>query len=185
MQYCDRWKRDELHRLCTRTSSIRSSSWALRTSVLRYGRENPLCPVPLCLVVRLYITLRGLSPHPHSPPFSLIPQGRVLVLSLVSSFLLSGYSAGRSIMQLALSFSTLLASVLFVLSATGNGVEAAPAKRAPRSVTLPLTRIHHTRTDIHPQIVSSGIAMCSTRIVTIHCTDGRMNSSSSSTSTVA
>ncbi|KAI0661538.1 acid protease [Cubamyces menziesii] len=56
-------------------------------------------------------------------------------------------------MQLALSFSTLLASVLFVLSATGNGVEAAPAKRAPRSVTLPLTRIHHTRTDIHPQIL--------------------------------
>ncbi|KAI0370349.1 acid protease [Pilatotrama ljubarskyi] len=55
-------------------------------------------------------------------------------------------------MQLALSFTTLLASVLFVLSATGNGAEAAPAKRG-RSVTLPLTRLHQPRADVHPQIL--------------------------------
>ncbi|KAI0635714.1 acid protease [Trametes polyzona] len=55
-------------------------------------------------------------------------------------------------MQLALSFTTLLASVLFILSATGNGVEAAPAKRS-RSVTLPLTRLHQNRADVHPQIL--------------------------------
>ena len=55
-------------------------------------------------------------------------------------------------MQLALSFSTLLASVLFILSATDNGVQAAPAKRA-RTVTLPLTRLHQNRGDIHPQVV--------------------------------
>lgn len=42
-------------------------------------------------------------------------------------------------MQLALSFTTLLASVLYILSATSGSVEAAPAKRS-RSVTLPLTR---------------------------------------------
>ncbi|KAH9856515.1 acid protease [Lenzites betulinus] len=55
-------------------------------------------------------------------------------------------------MQLALSFTTLLASVLVLLSATGNGVEAAPAKRS-RSVTLPLTRLHQNRADVHPQIL--------------------------------
>ncbi|CDO70870.1 hypothetical protein BN946_scf184804.g2 [Trametes cinnabarina] len=55
-------------------------------------------------------------------------------------------------MQLALSFTTLLASVLFVLSATGN-VEAAPAKRGSRAVTLPLTRIHQNRGDVHPQVL--------------------------------
>ncbi len=56
-------------------------------------------------------------------------------------------------MQLALSFTTLLASVLYILSATSGSVEAAPAKRS-RSVTLPLTRIHQNRDDVHPQIVS-------------------------------
>ncbi|OSD06372.1 acid protease [Trametes coccinea BRFM310] len=55
-------------------------------------------------------------------------------------------------MQLALSFTTLLASVLFVLSATSN-VEAAPAKRGSRAVTLPLTRIHQNRGDVHPQVL--------------------------------
>lgn len=59
-------------------------------------------------------------------------------------------------MQLALSFTTLLASVLVLLSATGNGVEAAPAKRS-RSVTLPLTRLHQNRADVHPQIVSASL----------------------------
>ncbi|KAI9060981.1 acid protease [Trametes sanguinea] len=54
-------------------------------------------------------------------------------------------------MQLALSFTTLLASVLFVLSATSN-VEAVPAKRS-RAVTLPLTRIHQNRGDVHPQVL--------------------------------
>ncbi|KAI0833254.1 acid protease [Trametes gibbosa] len=55
-------------------------------------------------------------------------------------------------MQLALSFTTLLASVLVILSATGNSVDAAPAKRS-RSVTLPLTRLHQNRADVHPQIL--------------------------------
>ncbi|EJF64597.1 acid protease [Dichomitus squalens LYAD-421 SS1] len=55
-------------------------------------------------------------------------------------------------MQLALSFSALLASVLFVLSATDSGVQAAPAKRA-RTVTLPLTRLHQNRGDVHPQVL--------------------------------
>lgn len=55
-------------------------------------------------------------------------------------------------MQLALSFTTLLASVLYILSATSGSVEAAPARRS-RSVTLPLTRIHQTRADVHPQIL--------------------------------
>ncbi|KAI0649313.1 acid protease [Trametes meyenii] len=55
-------------------------------------------------------------------------------------------------MQLALSFTTLLASVLYVLSVTSSGVEAAPAKRS-RSVTLPLTRLHQNRGDVHPQVL--------------------------------
>ncbi|KAI1797305.1 acid protease [Ganoderma leucocontextum] len=55
-------------------------------------------------------------------------------------------------MQLALSFSTLLASVLVVLSATDSGVQAAPAKRA-RTITLPLTRLHQNRGDVHPQVL--------------------------------
>ncbi|KAI0360084.1 acid protease [Trametes cingulata] len=56
-------------------------------------------------------------------------------------------------MQLAVSFTTLLASVLFVLSVASNGAEAAPAKRGSRSVTLPLTRLHKPRADVHPQIL--------------------------------
>ncbi|PIL35762.1 transporter [Ganoderma sinense ZZ0214-1] len=55
-------------------------------------------------------------------------------------------------MQLALSFSTLLASVLVILSATDSGVQAAPAKRA-RTITLPLTRLHQNRGDVHPQVL--------------------------------
>ncbi|KAI0671548.1 acid protease [Trametes maxima] len=55
-------------------------------------------------------------------------------------------------MQLALSFTTLLASVLYVLSVTSSGVEAAPAKRS-RSITLPLTRLHQNRGDVHPQVL--------------------------------
>ena len=52
-------------------------------------------------------------------------------------------------MQLGLSFSLLLASLLITLS---SGVQAAPAKRGGM-VTLPLKRIHQARDDIHPQIV--------------------------------
>ncbi|KAI0768109.1 aspartic peptidase domain-containing protein [Trametes elegans] len=55
-------------------------------------------------------------------------------------------------MQLALSFTTLLASILFVLSAADFGADAAPAKRAPRAVTLPLQRLHQNRGDVHPQV---------------------------------
>ena len=56
-------------------------------------------------------------------------------------------------MQLALSFSTLLASILVLLSAAD--VQAAPAAKRTKAVTLPLTRIHQTRTDVHPQVVSA------------------------------
>lgn len=55
-------------------------------------------------------------------------------------------------MQLGLSFSLLLASLLFSLS---SGVQAAPAKRGAGMVTLPLKRIHQVRDDIHPQVVST------------------------------
>ncbi|OBZ72300.1 putative aspartic-type endopeptidase CTSD [Grifola frondosa] len=56
-------------------------------------------------------------------------------------------------MQLALSFTTLLASLLVVLSVTGDGVQAAPARRSGSMVTLPLKRIHQARSDIHPQVL--------------------------------
>ena len=52
-------------------------------------------------------------------------------------------------MQLGLSLSLLLASLLFSLS---SGVQAAPTKRGGM-VTLPLKRIHGARDDIHPQVV--------------------------------
>ena len=55
-------------------------------------------------------------------------------------------------MQLALSFSTLLASILVLLATTDNGVQAAPATRG-KTITLPLKRIHQNRADIHPMIV--------------------------------
>ena len=59
-------------------------------------------------------------------------------------------------MQLALSFSTLLASILVLLTVTDNGVHAAPtSKRAAKTITLPLKRIHQNRGDVHPQIVSA------------------------------
>ncbi|KAI0711920.1 acid protease [Cerioporus squamosus] len=56
-------------------------------------------------------------------------------------------------MQLALSFSTLLASVLLLLSATDNAVHAVPLAKRGKSITLPLTRIHQNRGDVHPQIL--------------------------------
>ncbi len=52
-------------------------------------------------------------------------------------------------MQLGLSFSLLLATLLFSLS---SGVQAAPAKRGGL-ITLPLKRITHLRDDVHPTIV--------------------------------
>ena len=55
-------------------------------------------------------------------------------------------------MQLALSFTTLLASILVLLSATD--VQAAPHLKRTKSITLPLTRIHQNRGDVHPQVVS-------------------------------
>ncbi|THH27412.1 hypothetical protein EUX98_g6771 [Antrodiella citrinella] len=59
---------------------------------------------------------------------------------------------GRSYeMQLALSFVLLLASVLVSLS---PAVDAAPSKRAPGLVTLPLKRIHQSvpNGSVHPQV---------------------------------
>ncbi|KAH9945288.1 acid protease [Epithele typhae] len=53
-------------------------------------------------------------------------------------------------MQLALSFSTLLASVLLLLSAAD--VQAVPVKRS-KTITLPLTRIHQNRGDVHPSVL--------------------------------
>lgn len=53
-------------------------------------------------------------------------------------------------MQLGLSFTLLLASLLFSLS---SGVQAAPARRNAGLVTLPLKRIHQLRDDIHPTLV--------------------------------
>ncbi|KAJ7722740.1 acid protease [Mycena maculata] len=53
-------------------------------------------------------------------------------------------------MQLSLSFSALLAGVLVALSVPD--VQAAPYKRAPKMVTLPLKRIQ-ARSDVHPQIL--------------------------------
>ena len=58
-------------------------------------------------------------------------------------------------MQLALSFSTLLASILVLLSAADNGVQAVPLAKRGKSITLPLKRIHQNRGDVHPQIVSA------------------------------
>ncbi|KAI0806325.1 aspartic peptidase A1 [Irpex lacteus] len=52
-------------------------------------------------------------------------------------------------MQLGLSFTLLLASLLFSLS---SGVQAAPARRNAGLVTLPLKRIHQLRDDIHPTL---------------------------------
>jgi len=54
-------------------------------------------------------------------------------------------------MQLGLSFSLLLASLLVALSS--SEVNAAPLKRNAGMVTLPLKRIHQARDDIHPQIL--------------------------------
>ena len=56
-------------------------------------------------------------------------------------------------MQLALSFSTLLASILVLLATTDNGVQAAPAATRGKTITLPLKRIHQNRADVHPMIV--------------------------------
>jgi len=53
-------------------------------------------------------------------------------------------------MQLSLSFSALLAGVLVALSVPD--VQAAPTRRAPRMVTLPLKRME-VRSDVHPQIL--------------------------------
>ena len=56
-------------------------------------------------------------------------------------------------MQLVLSFSTLLASLLLALSLTENAV-ARPYRRDAGIITLPLKRIPQ-RDDVHPQVVSS------------------------------
>jgi hypothetical protein len=56
-------------------------------------------------------------------------------------------------MLLQINFNLLLASVLVVLSCTGDA-QAAPSKRGA-VVSMPIRSIHHVRnTDIHPHIVS-------------------------------
>ncbi|TFK49900.1 aspartic peptidase A1 [Heliocybe sulcata] len=54
-------------------------------------------------------------------------------------------------MQLGLSFSLLLASLLVALSSTE--VNAVPVKRNGGIITLPLKRVHQARDDLHPQIL--------------------------------
>ena len=56
-------------------------------------------------------------------------------------------------MQLPISFSVLLASVLVSLTLFGDAALAAPAKRNAKTITLPLKRAHQKRTDVHPQVV--------------------------------
>ncbi|EJD06630.1 acid protease [Fomitiporia mediterranea MF3/22] len=55
-------------------------------------------------------------------------------------------------MQLFVSFSTLLTSLLLAISLTGD-VDARPAKRDAGTITLPLKRMTQARSDIHPQIL--------------------------------
>ncbi|EPT01339.1 hypothetical protein FOMPIDRAFT_1023268 [Fomitopsis schrenkii] len=55
-------------------------------------------------------------------------------------------------MQLPVSFSVLLASVLVSLTLFGDVAIAAPAKRDAKTITLPLKRTHQKRTDVHPQV---------------------------------
>ncbi|EPQ52745.1 acid protease [Gloeophyllum trabeum ATCC 11539] len=54
-------------------------------------------------------------------------------------------------MQLGLSFSLLLASLLVALSS--SQVDAHPVKRNAGLVTLPLKRVHQARGDVHPQML--------------------------------
>ncbi|KAI0787881.1 acid protease [Fomes fomentarius] len=56
-------------------------------------------------------------------------------------------------MQLTISFSTLLASIFVLLAATDNGVQAAPAAKRGKAITLPLKRVHQNREDVHPTIL--------------------------------
>ena len=60
-------------------------------------------------------------------------------------------------MQLAISFSTLLASILVLFAATDSGVQAAPAAKRGKTITLPLKRIHQNREDVHPTIVRTSL----------------------------
>ncbi len=57
-------------------------------------------------------------------------------------------------MQLHLSFSVLLASVLAVLSGF-DMVEARPLRRDLGMITVPLKRLNSARDGLHPQLVSS------------------------------
>ena len=61
--------------------------------------------------------------------------------------------AGPPVMQLPISFSLLLASILVSLTLFGDAATAAPAKRGAKMITLPLKRAHQKRTDVHPQVV--------------------------------
>ncbi|KAL5525982.1 hypothetical protein ACEPAG_7320 [Sanghuangporus baumii] len=55
-------------------------------------------------------------------------------------------------MQLIVSFSTLLASLLLAIS-LANDVEARPYRRDVGMVNLPLKRIEQARSDVHPQVL--------------------------------
>jgi len=54
-------------------------------------------------------------------------------------------------MQLHISFSALLTTVLVVLSC--QDADARPMKRGVGMITLPLKRVYQARGDIHPQVV--------------------------------
>lgn len=120
-----------------------------------------------------------------SSPSLLLPlvllQGRVLVsfLSLLSIVRLQRRPV--TIMQLALSFSTLLATILVLLSTSESSVQAAPLTRRGKSITLPLQRAPQKRGDVHPLVVRRDQHPCAlTRFSSSH----HARSSTSSTSTV-
>lgn len=71
-------------------------------------------------------------------------------------------------MQLALSFSTLLACLLITLASVDNA-QAVPAKRSGNIVTLPLKRVNGARSDIHPQVVSGHCSFAVHREIQIIC----------------
>ena len=77
---------------------------------------------------------------------------RILSLNTdrIPSIYPANYLQPYSTMQLSVSFSYLLTTLLFALAQ----VEAIPTKRSPGTVTLPLKRLPQP-SDVHPSIVSS------------------------------
>ena len=88
------------------------------------------------------------------PPLSKVSGLFSCTFSLGTDYIPSIYPADHlqaySIMQLSVSFSYLLVTLLFALAR----VEATPTKRSPGTMTLPLKRLPQP-SDVHPSIVSS------------------------------